>query len=130
MSSQIICGFLKCMKKVIVSTLLALAALFLLPSWNKDVIRFFDLEIALDESDFADGVPSPDSYTVTFTNTNTGEVTEFETQTKSVSVDQLLEGVYDVVATARYSLYNYLGTAKAVVISSSDALTSHITGNN
>ena len=112
------------MKKVIVSTLLALAALFLLPSCNKDVIRFFDLEIALDESDFADGVPSPDSYTVTFTNTNTGEVTEFETQTKSVSVDQLLEGVYDVVATARYSLYNYLGTAKAVVISSSDALTS------
>lgn len=112
------------MKRTIFIAVLALATVFSFTSCQKDKVKFYDFEISLDESGFAEGVPSPDSYLVTFTNTNTGEITELETSGKSVSVSQLIEGVYDVVATARYSIYNYLGSAKAVVIDSEDALTS------
>lgn len=112
------------MKRTIIIAVLALATVFSFTSCQKDKVNFFDFDISLDESGFAEGVPSPDSYLVTFTNTNTGEITELETTSKSVSVSQLIEGVYDVVATARYSIYNYLGSAKAVVIDSEDALTS------
>lgn len=112
------------MKRTIIIAVLALATVFSFTSCQKDKVKFYDFEISLDESGFAEGVPSPDSYLVTFTNTNTGEITEIETSSKSVSVSQLIEGVYDVVATARYSIYNYLGSAKAVVIDSEDALTS------
>ncbi len=112
------------MKRTIFIAVLALATVFSFTSCQKDKVKFYDFEISLDESGFAEGVPSPDSYLVTFTNTNTGEITELETSGKSVSVSQLIEGVYDVVATARYSIYNYLGSAKAVVIDSEDALSS------
>ena len=112
------------MKQTIIIAVLALATALSFTSCQKDKVNFFDFDISLDESGFAEGVPSPDSYLVTFTNTNTGEITELETTSKSVSVSQLIEGVYDVVATARYSIYNYLGSAKAVVIDSEDALTS------
>ena len=112
------------MKRTIIIAVLALATVFSFTSCQKDKVKFYDFDISLDESGFAEGVPSPDSYLVTFTNTNTGEITEIETSGKSVSVSQLIEGVYDVVATARYSIYNYLGSAKAVVIDSEDALTS------
>ena len=112
------------MKRTIFIAVLALATVFSFTSCQKDKVKFYDFEVSLDESGFAEGVPSPDSYLVTFTNTNTGEITELETSGKSVSVSQLIEGVYDVVATARYSIYNYLGSAKAVVIDSEDALTS------
>ena len=112
------------MKRTIIIAVLALATVFSFTSCQKDKVNFFDFDISLDESGFAEGVPSPDSYLVTFTNTNTGEITELETTSKSVSVSQLIEGVYDVVATARYSIYNYLGSAKAVVIDSEDALSS------
>ena len=69
-------------------------------------------------------VPVPDAYQVTFTNTNTGEVLGFTTVNKKISVLQIPEGVYDVVATARLSLYNYLGTVKGAVINSNESLTS------
>ena len=112
------------MKRTIIIAVLALATVFSFTSCQKDKVKFYDFDISLDESGFEEGIPSPDSYLVTFTNTNTGEITEIETSGKSVSVSQLIEGVYDVVATARYSIYNYLGSAKAVVIDSEDALTS------
>lgn len=112
------------MKQTIIIAVLVLATALSFTSCQKDKVNFYDFDISLDESGFAEGVPSPASYLVTFTNTNTGEITELETTSKSVSVSQLIEGVYDVVATARYSIYNYLGSAKAVVIDSEDALTS------
>ena len=112
------------MKRIIITATLAIATALAISSCQKDKVKFYDFSIGLDESGFTAGVPSPESYLVTFTNTNTGEITEIKTDSKTVTVSQLIEGVYDVVATARHSIYNYLGSAKAVVINSADALTS------
>ena len=112
------------MKRIIITATLAIATALAISSCQKDKVKFYDFSIGLDESGFTAGVPSPESYLVTLTNTNTGEITEIKTDSKTVTVSQLIEGVYDVVATARHSIYNYLGSAKAVVINSADALTS------
>ena len=112
------------MKKYFVAALAAIAALLTLSSCEDKSLKFYDLEIKVDESGFDSEVPVPDAYQVTFTNTNTGEVLGFTTVNKKISVLQIPEGVYDVVATARLSLYNYLGTVKGAVINSNESLTS------
>ena len=112
------------MKKFFVAALAAIAALLTLSSCEDKSLKFYDLEIKVDESGFDSEVPVPDAYQVTFTNTNTGEVLGFTTVNKKISVLQIPEGVYDVVATARLSLYNYLGTVKGAVINSNESLTS------
>ena len=110
------------MKSHSFAAVLAIVAALSFTSCNKDEVKFYSFEISLDESGFAAGVPSPDAYKVTFTNTNTGEVIEYEITGKTVPVKDLMGGVYDVVASATASIYNFLGTAKSVVIESSSSL--------
>lgn len=110
------------MKKIIAATLTAIAAMLALSSCEDKSLKFYDLEITVDETGFDSEVPVPEAYQVTFTNTNTGEILEFTTVNKKISVLQIPAGVYDVVATARLSLYNYLGTVKGALIDSNESL--------
>ena len=96
------------------------AASMVLVSCQQKAPSFYDLTITLDESSFVADIPSPTSYTVTFTETNTGTVTKFESTGNQVSVKQLVAGVYNVVASAQYK--NYIGSASSVTIDSADAL--------
>lgn len=97
---------------------LAVASL-ILASCNQEKNRYVSSNITIDESALG-GAPSPASYTVTFTNTTTGDVVTAETQGTSVVVNQLLKGVYDVVAQAQFSYagyaYNYIGSARNVEV--------------
>jgi len=111
-------------KKQFLTVFSAVLATLAVISCNKNTVKFFNFEIEIDESGLGEEIPAPESYLVTFTNTNTGEITEITSTNKKVSVEQLMEGVYDVVATARYSIYNYIGTSKAAVINSETSLTS------
>ena len=63
------------MKRIIITATLAIATALAISSCQKDKVKFYDFSIGLDESGFTAGVPSPESYLVTFTNTNTGEIT-------------------------------------------------------
>ncbi len=64
------------MKRIIITATLAIATALAISSCQKDKVKFYDFSIGLDEFGFTAGVPSPESYLVTFTNTNTGEITE------------------------------------------------------
>ena len=77
------------MKKYFVAALAAIAALLTLSSCEDKSLKFYDLEIKVDESGFDSEVPVPDAYQVTFTNTNTGEVLGFTTVNKKISVLQI-----------------------------------------
>ncbi|MGN0201993.1 MAG: DUF4876 domain-containing protein [Candidatus Cryptobacteroides sp.] len=110
------------MKKLFAATLTAIAAMLALSSCEDKSLKFYNLEITVDETGFDAEVPVPESYQVTFTNTNTGEVLEYTTVNKKISVIDIPAGVYDVVATARLSLYNYLGTVKGALINSDESL--------
>lgn len=110
------------MKKYFILVLTAVAAMLALSSCTDKSLKFYDLEITVDESGFDSEVPVPEEYQVSFTNTNTGEVLEFTTINKTISARQIPAGVYDVVATARVSLYNYLGSVKGALIDSNESL--------
>ncbi len=109
-------------KSILFATLGALALLFATSCKKDKVVTSFDLNITLDESSFEQGVPSPAKYSVSFTNTNTGVVTNIESVGKNVSVKSLVGGVYDITATAQQSIYNYIATAKDVTINSGEAI--------
>jgi len=98
------------------------AALLVLVSCQEKAPSFYDLSITLDESGFAEGIPSPGDYQVIFSNTNTGEMTQLTSNGTTVSAKQLVAGVYDIVATAQYKIYNYIGAASSVTIDSAESL--------
>lgn len=95
------------------------AATLLLASCDQEKNKYVSSNITIDESGL-NGAPSPESYTVTFTNTTTGDVVTAESQGTSVVVKELLKGVYDVVAQAQFSYagyaYNYIGSARNVEV--------------
>lgn len=111
-------------KSIVFATLGAVALLFAVSCKKDKVVKSFDLNITLDESSFEEGVPSPEKYSVSFTNTNTGVVTKLESEGKKVSVKSLVGGVYDITASAQHSIYNYLAVAKDVTINSGESLSS------
>ena len=108
------------MKKSVFQILLfATAALLVLSSCEDKRVKYFTSNITIDESAFGE-IPTPESYEVTFTNINTGEVRAKTSRGASVVVDSLVNGIYDVVAQAQFShagyAYNYIGTAKNVEV--------------
>lgn len=90
-----------------------------LAACNKDEVKYLSSNVTIDESGLA-GAPSPESYTVTFTNTTTEEVIQVESEGTTVVVEKLTKGVWDVVAQAQFSYagyaYNYIGTASQVTV--------------
>lgn len=107
-----------------VAAIAALGTAVLFSSCQKETIKFYDLQITIDESGLAEGVPSPESYSVNFENTNTGDITTINSNGTKVTVSQLQGGVYNVTATAQFSVYNYIAAAKDVAINSENSLTS------
>lgn len=61
------------------------AATLLLASCDQEKNKYVSSNITIDESGL-NGAPSPESYTVTFTNTTTGDVVTAESQGTSVVV--------------------------------------------
>jgi len=71
-----------------------------------------------------DGVPAPDSYTITITNVGTTEVTTIESPSPLISVMDLAPGTYDItvkaVTSKGGSAYILTGSASSVVFTGGD----------
>lgn len=103
------------------AAVLAISAIAFSSCSDDSGVDYLSATVTIDESSLS-GIPSPESYTVTFTNVGTGDVLKKISTGTSVSTDSLITGVYNITAQAQFEKggfsYNYIGTSSNVEVNS------------